>query len=159
MAAEQKTKPTKVSVEGFLKKVADPQQRKDSFIILKMMKEITGLKPKMWGPTMIGFGDYHYKYASGHEGDCFITGFSPRKGAFSLYIMPGCGRFPDLLKKLGKFKTGVSCLYINKLADVDVSVLRQLIQAGFDSMPGVFEQTIDAIKAKKARKKSRAKRG
>jgi hypothetical protein len=154
MATEQKIKPTAVSVTSFLKKVADPQQREDSFAILKMMKEVTGLKPRMWGASMIGFGNYHYQYPSGHEGSCFITGFSPRKGQFSLYFVPGCGRFPDLLKKLGKHKTGVSCLYIKKLADVDTAVLRKLIQAGVDRTPEAIAQTSNAGKSKKARKKA-----
>ena len=80
------------------------------------------------GPSIIGFGEYHYKYASGHEGDCCLTGFSPRKGALTLYIMPGFARYPHLMKKLGKYKTGKSCLYIKRLGDVDVDVLRELIE-------------------------------
>ena len=87
--AEQKTKPTNVSVAQFLKSVADEKRREDSYKVLELMKKITKEKPKMWGPSMVGFGNYHYKYASGHEGDCFVTGFSPRKQALTLYIMAG----------------------------------------------------------------------
>ena len=125
--AEQKTKPTNVSVAQFLKSVADEKRREDSYKVLELMKKITKEKPKMWGPSMVGFGNYHYKYASGHEGDCFVTGFSPRKQALTLYIMAGFKKYPELMKKLGKFKTGSSCLYIKKLEDVDLKVLKELI--------------------------------
>jgi uncharacterized protein DUF1801 len=135
--AELKTKKTAASVEGFLKKVADPQQREDAFAILKMMKSIMKMKPRMWGPSMVGFGDYHYRYASGHEGDCFMTGFAPRKGALTLYIMCGFERRKDLMKKLGKYKTGKSCLYIKRLADVDVEVLKELIRLGLRDLRGI----------------------
>lgn len=126
--AELKTKKTAASVEKFLKSVSDPQQRTDALEVLKLMKAVTRMKPKMWGPSIVGFGEYHYKYASGHEGDCCLTGFSPRKGKLTLYIMPGFARYPDLMKKLGKFKTGVSCLYIKRLADVDLPTLRELVR-------------------------------
>jgi hypothetical protein len=125
------TKPTAVSVNAFLKKVADPRQREDSFVILKMMKDITGLEPRMWGPSMIGFGDYHYKYASGHEGDCFQIGFSPRKGQMSLYLAPQAAGFEALLKKLGKHKMSKACLYVKRLSDVDQTVLRELMEISF----------------------------
>ena len=92
-----------------------------------MMADITGEKPVMWGPSVVGFGSYHYKYASGREGDWMITGFSPRKQALTLYIMPGFDRYDDLMVKLGKYKTGKSCLYINKLEDVDKNILHELI--------------------------------
>src|SRR2546426_338061 len=118
--AELKTKKTAVSVETFLNGVADVQQRADAYRLIAMMKEITGEKPKMWGPTMVGFGDYHYVYESGHEGDTFLTGFSPRKGNLVLYFMAGFfEQVAPLLRKLGKCKTGKGCMYIKKLDDID----------------------------------------
>ncbi|MGB5530390.1 MAG: DUF1801 domain-containing protein [Ignavibacteriaceae bacterium] len=125
--AELKTKPTKVDVEKFLKSVIDKKRQEDSFKILELMKKITKEEPKMWGPSIVGFGSYHYKYASGREGDFFLTGFSPRKQSLTLYIMSGFKRYDELMKKLGKHKTGSSCLYINKLEDVDLKVLLTLI--------------------------------
>ncbi|MHA2099642.1 MAG: DUF1801 domain-containing protein [Candidatus Kariarchaeaceae archaeon] len=125
--AELKTKERKASVEKFLNSVKDDQKREDSFKILKMMKHITKAEPKLWGASIIGFGNYHYKYASGREGDWFLTGFSPRKQNMSLYIMADINKYKDLLSKLGKHKTGKGCLYINKLDDVDVKVLKELI--------------------------------
>ena len=151
--AEQKTKPTAVSVEVFLKKIADAQMREDAFAILEMMKDITGLEPRMWGPSIVGFGEYHYKYASGHEGDCCLIGFSPRKGAMSLYFMPGLVRFEKHLKKLGRYKTGKACLYIKKIADIDVAGLREMIEIGFAMMSDKVQQNQRAAPAKKARKK------
>jgi hypothetical protein len=123
---EAKTKPTALSVEDFLAK-QDPERLQDCEQISQMMQEITGEKPKMWGPSIVGFGSYHYKYASGHEGDMCITGFSPRKANLTLYLIAGFDQYQDLLEKLGKFKTSVSCLYIKKLADVDQKVLKELI--------------------------------
>ena len=127
--AELKTKQTKASVEKFLNSVKDEKKREDSFKILELMKKITKEDPKMWGPSIIGFGNYHYKYASGREGDWFLTGFSPRKQNLTLYIMSYLKKHKDLLKKLGKHKTGKGCLYINKLDDVDMNVLKELITA------------------------------
>jgi hypothetical protein len=124
---ELKTKVNNASVEKFLNSITDKQKREDSFKILEMMKKITKEEPKMWGPSIVGFGKYHYKYASGHEGDMCITGFSPRKQALTIYILPGFTRYESLMKKLGKYKTGKSCLYINKLEDVDQKVLTELI--------------------------------
>jgi hypothetical protein len=131
---EQKTKPTEVSVEEYLERVPDPQQREDAFTLLKMMKKITGQKPRMWGPSMIGFGEQHFTYDSGHEGDCFYMGFAPRKGQFSLYFMPGVERFAAHLKKLGKHKTGKACLYVKRLADVDLEVLRDMLEIAHEEM-------------------------
>ena len=125
--AELKTKERKASVEKFLNSVKDDQQREDSFKILKIMKQITKAEPKMWGASIIGFGNYHYKYASGREGDWFITGFSPRKQSITLYIMAEINKYKDLLSILGKHKTGKGCLYINKLDDVEMKVLKELI--------------------------------
>ncbi|MEQ9379074.1 MAG: DUF1801 domain-containing protein [Imperialibacter sp.] len=134
MAYELKTKVNDVSVEGFLNKVEDEKKRNDAFEVLKLMKEVTGEKPKMWGSSIVGFGTYRYKYASGQEGDWMITGFSPRKTSLTLYIMPGFGRYEELMQKLGKYKTGKSCLYINKLTDVDIDVLKTLVKESVDYM-------------------------
>ena len=131
--SENKTQKTGASVEGFLESVQNARRREDGFAVLAMMREITGLEPEMWGPSIIGFGDYHYKYESGREGDFFLTGFSPRKQSLTLYIMDGLEGHGDLLEKLGKHRTGAACLYINKLADVDVDVLRDLIRISFES--------------------------
>ena len=126
--AELKTKKNEASVTKFLDGVKNEKKREESYIILKLMKQITKADPKMWGTSMIGFGSYHYKYASGREGDWFVTGFSPLKQSLTLYIMAGISKYPDLLKKLGKFKTGKGCLYINKIEDVDIKILKELIK-------------------------------
>jgi hypothetical protein len=126
--AELKTKPTGKSPEDFLNSVEDEKKRTDSFAILKLMKEVTGAEPRMWGPSIIGFGDYHYKYKSGREADWFLAGFSPRKQNLTLYIMPGFKRYEELMKKLGNYKTGKSCLYINNLEDVDITTLKELVK-------------------------------
>jgi len=126
--AEMKTKPTNESVEKFLNKVSDEERRADCFAVAKIMEEITGEKPKMWGPSIVGFGSYHYKYASGREGDWPITGFSPRKKDLTLYLMMGYEKYKDLLEKLGKHSGGKSCLYINRLSDVHVPTLKKLIK-------------------------------
>ena len=123
--AELKTKVTKASVDKFLQGIKDEQKREDCYQILKMMKKATKAEPKMWGTSIIGFGDYHYVYASGREGDWFITGFSPRVQSLTLYMMGGFDQ--ELMKKLGKYKTGKGCLYINKLEDVDTKILDKLI--------------------------------
>jgi hypothetical protein len=125
--AEQKTKPTAESVEDFLNKIPDEGTRDDCFALVKLMKNVTGSAPKMWGPGIVGFGKYHYKYDSGHEGDACLTGFSPRKQNITLYIMPGFAQHTDLLKKLGKHKAGKGCVYIKKLEDVDEDVLEKLV--------------------------------
>lgn len=126
--SENKTKPNEQDVASFLKHVEPAQKQQDCQQILSMMKKATGAEPKMWGGSIIGFGEYHYKYASGREGDWFLTGFSPRKQNISLYIMAGFDRYEELMSQLGKYKTGKSCLYINKLADVDTDVLEKLIE-------------------------------
>ncbi|MDE2701728.1 MAG: DUF1801 domain-containing protein [Chloroflexota bacterium] len=131
--SQNKTQKTGASVEEFLESVASPRRREDGLAVLAMMREITGLEPEMWGPSIIGFGDYHYKYESGREGDFFLTGFSPRKQSLTLYIMSGLEGHEDLLEKLGKHRTGAACLYINKLADVDTDILRDLIRISFES--------------------------
>jgi hypothetical protein len=132
--AELKTKKTAESVTSFLDGLADPAQRKDSRQLVKLMKEATGKPPRMWGPAIVGFGDYHYKYETGREGDWFLTGFSPRKDSLSLYINSGFERYGPLLAKLGKHKTGKSCLYLKTLEDVDLGTLRELIQASVKHM-------------------------
>ncbi len=128
MAYELKTKQTDADVEAFLNAVPNERRREDGFAMLKLMEEVTGEEAKMWGPTIVGFGTYHYKYASGHEGDMAVTGFSPRKANLAIYITPGSEKFGDLLARLGKHKFGKSCLYVNKLSDVDEDVLRELIR-------------------------------
>ena len=127
--AELKTQKTKASVAAFLNSIEDEKKRKDAKAIDKLMREVTGAKPAMWGPSIVGYGKYHYKYASGREGDWFQTGFSPRKQNLTLYIMDGFSKQATMLKKLGKHKTGKSCLYIKRLEDVDLGVLRQMIEA------------------------------
>lgn len=126
--AELKTKKNDGDIKDYLNSVENEKRREDSFVILKMMEEVTGLEPKMWGGSIVGFGDYHYKYESGREGDWFLTGFAPRKRNMTLYIMPGFEHYDELLGKLGKYTTGKSCLYINKLEDVDMDALRQLVK-------------------------------
>ena len=123
----QKTQPSKTSVTSFLARVTDGARRKDCETLVKLMSKATGEKPMMWGPSLVGFGSYHYKYASGHQGDACLVGFSPRKTDLTLYIQPGLHRYPDLLKRLGKYKSGKSCLYLKSLADVDDGVLEQLV--------------------------------
>ena len=125
--SELKTKVNNASVEKFLNAVADEQARKDCYEILKIMKQVTKAEPKMWGASIVGFGSYHYKGASGREGDWMLTGFSPRKQNLTLYLMHGFNVHKDLLKKLGKYKTSMGCLYIKKLEDVDKKVLKELV--------------------------------
>ena len=128
--AEPKTKVTNASVEDFINSVENDRRRHDGFELLKIYKRVTGLEPKMWGPSIVGFGVYHYKSErSSQEGDWPLAGFSPRKQNLTLYVYPK--NFPELLKDLGKYTTSVSCLYINKLDDVDLKVLESLIAASF----------------------------
>ena len=123
-----KTQPTKQKVSEFIASVDDPGKRADCRELMKLMSRVTGNRAKMWGPSIVGFGTYRYKYASGREGDWMLTGFSPRKQSLTLYIMAGFELNPELMGKLGKFKTGKSCLYVKNLDDVDRSVLAQLIE-------------------------------
>lgn len=134
--AELKTKANDQSVEEFLKAITPAQKQADSFDLLEMMKRLSGFEPTMWGDSIVGFGNYHYKYASGREGDWFRIGFSPRKQNFSIYLM-SCDAEKDLsaeLQRLEKHKTGKGCLYINKLADIDTSVLEQMIVKALNSL-------------------------
>lgn len=125
--AELKTKVTDESVAAFLDKVADKGRREDCLKVLNIMRDVLKEEPKMWGSSIVGFGRYHYKGKSGREGEWMITGFSPRKGDLTLYLMGGFDEVPDLMDRLGKHKTGKSCLYIKKLDDVDLAVLKKLV--------------------------------
>jgi hypothetical protein len=134
MADDLKTKKTGASVKAFLDAVEDPEQRKDCKAIAALMKRVTGAVPKMWGASIVGYGSYHYRYASGREGDWFLAGFSPRKRDTTLYVMSGFedDKVRDLLARLGKHKTGKACLYIKKLADVDLDVLEELVRTSVE---------------------------
>lgn len=135
--AELKTKENKASVSAFLKAIPDAQRRVDALAVAAMMKAVTKAEPKMWGTNIVGYGSQHYKYDSGREGDWFRTGFSPRKDTLTLYITSSFEQYPDLMAKLGKYKTGKSCLHIKRLTDVDTKVLRQLIASSLDApLPG-----------------------
>jgi len=125
--AEAETKPKAQTVDSFLKAIPDEKKREDCRTVLALMKRATGEEPRMWGPAMVGFGRYSYEYESGQKGECFVTGFSPRKANLTLYIMPGFEKFGGLMKKLGKHKTGKSCLYVKDLEDVNLDVLEQLV--------------------------------
>ena len=129
---QNKTVPTGDSVEQFLNSLESEQNRKDSFALLKLMREVTGLEPAMWGASIVGFGSYHYKYASGREGDSMLIGFSPRKQNLAIYNMGGLEQDGNLAEKLGKYTTGKGCLYIKSLDEVDLSNLKELIQAAFE---------------------------
>lgn len=124
---QNKTVATDQNVRKFIDGVDNEVKRNDSLTLLDMMADITDRPPVMWGSSLIGFGTYHYKYASGREGDFFLTGFSPRKQALTIYIMPGFSEYEELLSNLGKYKTGKSCLYVKKLEDIDPDLLRELI--------------------------------
>jgi hypothetical protein len=129
-----KTTPNQKSVTNFLNSVENNKRRADGLEVLKMIKDVTGLEPQMWGDSIVGFGSYHYKYASGREGEWMLIGFSPRKQNLTLYIMDGFNEYVNLLEKLGKHKIGKSCLYINKLEDVDQDVLKQLVKRSVEHM-------------------------
>lgn len=136
--ADNKTQPKDLKVEDFLSAVEHPTRRADSETLNSLFKEVSGFQPVMWGPSIIGYGRYHYKYESGREGDFLATGFSPRKANLSIYIMPGYQDYGGFLDRLGKHKKGASCLYINKLADIDVDVLAELIEAGLKDLNGFW---------------------
>lgn len=135
---ELKTKPTEQSVEKFLQGVSPEQKRRDCLTLVELMRQITGSEPRMWGSSLVGFGSYHYKYASGHEGDSFLTGFSPRKQNLTLYIMAGFDRYDDLMQRLGKYTTGKSCLYVKRLADIDLPTLSELIRQSVNTMTQTY---------------------
>lgn len=131
---EAKTKRNDGDVLAFLDSVENPVRRADGLALLKLMREVTGAEPELWGDSIVGFGRYRYEYASGRSGDWMRAGFSPRKQATTLYIMAGFDRYEELLGELGKHRTGKSCLYLNKLADVDEKVLRRLVEASWEHM-------------------------
>ena len=131
---KNKTVPTKKSVHAFLNAIEDPQKRKDAKALAKLIKEVTGEKPVMWGEGIVGYGKYHYKYDSGREGDFLIIGFAPRKSNLTIYIMPGYQDYSDLTETLGKHKLGKACLYIRKLDDIHIPTLKKLIKRGYNDM-------------------------
>ncbi len=137
--ADNKTRPTRASVTAFMTAIRDPEMRTDAKKVAAMMRRATGKRARMWGPGIVGYGSYHYRYESGREGDFMITGFAPRKQALTIYIMPGFERFQGLMSKLGRYKTGKSCLYVKRLADVDETVLEQLIHESVGYMRAHYE--------------------
>ena len=132
--SKRKTTQTEADVNAFLDGVENPRRRADARQLLALMQAVTGEPPKMWGPSIVGFGRYHYRYASGREGDSLVVGFSPRKQNLAIYIMPGFSDYGELLGKLGKFRTGRSCLYVNKLEDVDLRLLEELMRESVAEM-------------------------
>lgn len=131
--AENKTKETDASVETFLNQIEDEQRRADCKAVAKLMQQATQFKPKLWGSSIIGFGSYHYKYESGREGDSCLVGFSPRKQNIVLYITGGFDNYEALLKKLGKYKMGKACIYLNRLSDIDPTVLKDLVKESVEA--------------------------
>lgn len=138
--AELKTTPNAGDVEAFLSSVEDETKRDDCFAILKMMEDITGESPKMWGGTIVGFGSYNYKYESGRTGTWFLTGFSPRKQNLTVYLMPGAESLENLFDGLGKYKVGKGCLYVKKLEQIDQDVLKKLIQGSVDKLKEMYKE-------------------
>lgn len=136
--AKNKTTETQNSVIDFINTVEDLTKRNDSFELVKLMQEQTGYEPKMWGPGIIGFGSYHYKYASGHEGDAPLVGFSPRKDAISLYLYPSFEHKEELLSKFGKHKAGKGCIYIKKIADIDIEILKKMISYSVENLNKLY---------------------
>ncbi len=132
--SDLKTRPNDASVDAYLASVENPRRREDARRVLSLMQQVTGEPPTMWGASIVGFGSYHYTYASGREGDWPIVGFAPRKQNLVLYIMPGFARYDTLLARLGKHRTGKSCLYVNKLADIDLAVLEELVRESVADM-------------------------
>lgn len=139
--ANNKTQATSVDPQDFIAAVEPDKKKVDAEALLAFFNRVTGLKPKMWGPSIIGYGRYHYKYESGREGEFMLTGFSPRKQNLTLYVMPGYrfGEMQEKLARLGKHKLGKSCLYINKLADVDMDVLEEIVTEGVAYMRETYE--------------------
>ena len=136
---ETKTRQTDVTPLEFLATIEHPVRRKDGETLLELFNRVTGMKPRMWGPTIVGYGRYIYHDSKGREGEFLMTGFSPRKASLSVYIMPGYRDLSEPLSRLGKHKTGVSCLYINKLADVDLDVLEEIILDGLKYMKANYQ--------------------
>lgn len=138
---EQKTKGTNLSVIEFIEAVESPKKREDAYKLLDIFTETTGHEAKMWGPSIIGFGSYHYKYPTGHEGDAPLVGFSPRKAKISLYFATGDTRREELLQEFGKHTSGKACVYINKVDDIDVDVLKELITQSISFLQDLYPTT------------------
>ncbi len=149
MASQLRTQRNNASVKGFLDGVNDAKKRNDCFAVSALMEEITGEEPAMWGTSIVGFGSYHYKYASGQEGDWPLVGFSPRKDSLTLYIMPGFAEYTELLGKLGKHTTGVSCLYIKSLDDVHLPTLKTLVRQSVKHMKKIVKERSQEAGARK----------
>lgn len=139
--AESKTQETDVSVADFISGVEHPTRAADAKTLLALFEKITGYPPKMWGPTIIGFGQYHYTYDGGREGNSPATGFSPRKANLSIYVMPGYQDYGEILGRLGKHKLAKACVYVNKLSDIDLDVLEELIRAGLRDLDAKWPVT------------------
>jgi hypothetical protein len=138
MAYEARTKPTEVSVADFIAAVENPQRRADAETLCALFEDVSGEPPKMWGPSIIGFGAYHYRYASGHEGDAPRLGFSPRKAQTVVYVMSGFAGQDEMIARLGKVKTSVACLYVNRLNQIDLGVLREMAVASLKQMRELY---------------------
>ncbi len=139
--AQNKTQPTEENVIEFINSFANTEQKiKDSYQLIEIMKEVSGFEPKMWGPSIIGFGEYHYKYATGHQGNAPMLGFSPRKSNISLYVYSGSQEHKNLLENLGKFKMGKSCIYVKKLADINLEELKTLMKETIQFLKTTYEQ-------------------
>jgi len=138
MSYQQKTKETNNSVVEFIESVDNPKKREDAYKLVDIFTDTTGYEAKMWGPSIIGFGSYHYKYESGHEGDAPLVGFSPRKAKISLYFAPGDSKREELLKEFGKHTTGKGCVYVNKVADIDIAVLQALIKQSVQFLQAAY---------------------
>ncbi len=136
--SQNKTQPTATNIEEFLGSIEHPTRRADSVLLNDLFRQLTGFSPVMWGTSIVGYGQYHYRYKTGREGDFLATGFSPRKSNLSIYIMPGYGNYGEILSRLGKHKKGASCLYVNKLADIDTEVLGELILAGINDLNDIW---------------------
>jgi hypothetical protein len=138
--AEQKTVPTSEDVEQYLRSIDDEKKRKDSFTLVDLMRQVTGEQPRLWVGNIIGFGQYHYKYASGHEGDAALVGFAPRKSSISLYVLSGFEGQEQLLAMLGKHKAGKGCLYVNRLDDIDLPTLGKILQGTVENIRRLYPE-------------------
>ena len=141
--SDNKTQPTDASVEAFIAGVLPKGRREDAEVLDRLFRAVTGFQPRMWGPSIIGYGRYHYRYKSGREGDFLATGFAPRKANMVVYIMPGYTDFSHILKRLGPHKLGKSCLYLGRLTKIDLDVLAELIRAGLRDLEGHWPVTVD----------------
>lgn len=141
--AENKTQPTAIEPRAFVEQIEHPVRRADGLVLLDFFTRVTGMTARMWGPSIIGYGSYHYKYESGREGDFLMTGFSPRKSNLVFYIMPGYEDLDEPLSRLGKYKLGKSCLYVTKLANIDMSVLEEIVRYGLNAVRARYETIED----------------